>query len=49
MSAGTRMMMEIEQNQVYATVKKTYLGTSGPEKYLNVKITMPIVMGNENM
>lgn len=49
MSAGTRMMMEREQNQVYATVKNTYLGTSGPEKYLNGKITRPIVRGNENI
>lgn len=49
MSAGTRMMMDKEQNQVYATVKNTYLGTSGPEKYLNVKITMPIVRGNDNI
>lgn len=26
-----------EQNQVYATVKNTYLGTPGPEKYFNVQ------------
>ena len=47
MSAGTRMMMEREQNQVYPTVKKTYLGTSGPAKYFNVKTTIPIVSGND--
>lgn len=40
------MMMEREQNQVYPTVKKTYRGTSGPAKYLAVKITMPSVSGN---
>ena len=39
--------MEIEQNQVYATVKYTYRGTSGPAKYLSVKITMPRVSGKE--
>lgn len=38
-----------EQNQVYATVKNTYLGTSGPEKYFNVTITMPTATGNENI
>lgn len=43
------MMMEREQNHVYATVKNTYLGTSGPEKYFNVTITMPTATGNENI
>lgn len=46
-SAGTRMIMEREQNQVYPTVKSTYLGTSGPAKYLNVKSTIPVVRGSE--
>ena len=32
-----------------ATVKNTYLGTSGPEKYFNVKITIPMVIGKENI
>lgn len=49
MSGGTRTMMAMEQNQVYATVKNTYVGTSGPAKYLNVKITIPIVRANENI
>ena len=47
MSAGTRTMMEREQNQVYPTVKSTYRGASGPAKYLSVKITMPTVRGSE--
>ncbi|KAF7135969.1 hypothetical protein RHSIM_Rhsim08G0013300 [Rhododendron simsii] len=47
MSAGTRMIIEMEQNQVYPTVKRTYRGTSGPAKYLNVNITMPNVNGSD--
>ena len=46
-SAGTRMIMEREQNQVYPTVKSTYRGTPGPAKNLSVKITMPTVKGSE--
>ena len=47
MSAGTRIMMEREQNQAYPTVKSTYLGTSGPAKYRSVTITIPRVRGSE--
>lgn len=46
-SAGTRMMIEREQNQVYPTVRRTQRGTSGPAKYLRVKITIPTVNGSE--
>lgn len=47
MSAGTRTITAIEQSQVYPTVKNTYLGTSGPEKYLRVRTTIPRVNGSE--
>lgn len=47
MSAGTRTITAIEQNQVYPTVKNTYRGTSGPEKYLRVNTTIPRVNGSE--
>jgi hypothetical protein len=41
------MMMEREQNQVYLTVKRTYLGTPGPAKYFKVITTIPIVRGSD--
>lgn len=47
MSAGTRMMMEREENQVYPTVRRTQRGTSGPAKYLRVNATIPSVKGSE--
>jgi hypothetical protein len=46
-SAGTRMMMERETNQVYPTVKRTYRGTEGAAKYLSVNSTIATVRGRD--